>query len=188
MSRPIGTATAAVVATAQVYLCVFLELLFNPDPLRIWTGIGDFVWGDKTFTGAGDLLGVGTAEETTETRAVALTVSLSAIPTEIIDHALNADYRGKTGTMWMAATDASGQFLDQPVQFYQGRMDVMSWTEGSTATISLTIESRLADLDRARERRYTDRDQQDEYPGDLGFQFVDMLQNTFIQWGQGINS
>ena len=180
-----GDLTAAVLAS-ELYLAVLVELDFSPDPLRLWAGIGDFVWGDKVFTGAGDLLGVGGAEETTETRAVAATLSLSAVPTELIDHAIAADYRGNAGIIWLAVLNPTGALISDPVQVLSGRMDVMSWTEGATATISLTVESRLADLDRVRLRRYTDRDQQDEYPGDTGFMFTDSLQDTNILWGNGM--
>ena len=187
MTRPIGTAVAAASIGATLGIAVLVELDFLPDPLRLWSGIGDFVWGDATYTGAGDLMGIDQAEEATETRAIGMTVSLSAIPAELIDQALATTYRGRAGKVWLATLDSSGAALiGSPVPIFSGRMDVMSWSEGTDCTISLTIESRLADLDRARVRRYTDRDQQDEYPGDQGLQYVDTLQDTDILWGQGL--
>ena len=186
MSRSLdaGVSTAAVAPVLGV--AVLVECDFLPDPLRLWSGIGDFLWNNMTFTGAGALLGVGSAEEATETRAVAMTLTLSAIPGVLIDHALNVDWRGQPGRVWLAVLDPGGALLGDPVQIFSGRMDVMSWAEGETCTISLSVESNLADLERARVRRYTDRDQQAEYPGDLGLQFVDSLQNQSIDWGQGL--
>ena len=95
-------------------------------------------------------------------------------------------WRGQPARIWLALLSANGGLLGDPIQVLSGRMDVMSWTEGETANITLTVESRLADLERARVRRYTDRDQEDEYPGDLGFQYVDSLQDTLINWGKGV--
>ena len=186
MTRPINAASAGVASSPTLYVAVLVELDFTPDPLRLWSGIGDFVWNNATFTGAGNLLGVGAAEETTETRAVEMTLSLSGIPVEMIDHAIMADYRGRAGKVWLATLNEAGGLLGAPIPVFSGRMDVMSWTEGTDCAISLTVESRLADLDRARVRRYTDRDQQAEFPGDLGFQFVDSLQDARILWGQGL--
>ena len=112
---------------------------------------------------------VGACEETTETRAVSVAVGLSAIPSELTGLAVTANWRGQSGKVWLALLNETGGMLRDPIQVYSGRMDVMSWSDGDQNTITLTIESRLADLDRARVRRYTDRDQQNEYPSDLGF-------------------
>ncbi len=46
---------------------------------------------------------------------------------------------------------------------------------------ALTCESRLVDLERAEVRRYTDADQQAEYPGDRFFEFVPALQEAEIK-------
>ena len=49
--------------------------------------------------------------------------------------------------------------------------------------ITLLAENRLRDLERLRARNYTDADQQAEYPGDRGFEFVPALQTMSIPWG-----
>ena len=54
---------------------------------------------------------------------------------------------------------------------------------GETSTIELTVESRLIDLQRQRERRFTDADQKYFYPGDTGLQYVAGLQDQVIYWG-----
>ena len=54
---------------------------------------------------------------------------------------------------------------------------------GDTATIKLTAESRLIDLDRSRERRFTSEDQKIEFPDDKGLEYVDDLQDKEIVWG-----
>ena len=53
--------------------------------------------------------------------------------------------------------------------------------DGAEPRISLTCESRLVDLERAEVRRYTDADQQAEYPGDRFFEFVPALQEAEIR-------
>ena len=55
--------------------------------------------------------------------------------------------------------------------------------DGENATIKVSCESRLIDLNRNRVRRYTDVDQQSEVSGDLGFKFVESLQEKSIDWG-----
>jgi hypothetical protein len=64
-------------------------------------------------------------------------------------------------------------------------MDVMDITDdATTARISARYESRLIDLDRSRQRRYTPEDQTLNVPGDLGFEYVAGLQDMQIFWGR----
>jgi hypothetical protein len=63
-------------------------------------------------------------------------------------------------------------------------MDTCDLEIGETATITLTIQNRLADWERPRLRRYTDEDQQSVYDGDLGLQFVAQMAEKTIYWGR----
>ena len=87
--------------------------------------------------------------------------------------------------IWLALLAEDGALIGDPVQILSGRMDTLSWSEGETAAVSMTVENQLVDLDRARVRRYTDADQQAEYAGDLGFQYVASLVEKEITWGRG---
>ena len=42
----------------------------------------------------------------------------------------------------------------------------------------------LIDLNRSRVRRYTNEDQQIDYPTDVGFEYVQSLQDFEIKWGR----
>ncbi len=186
MTRPLDISVAQASSDAEVFVAVLVELQFMPDNLLLWSGLGNFVWANQSFTGAGNLLSIGAAEETTETRAVSVAVGLSAVPTDLIGYAIDVNWRGQPARIWLALLNSAGGLLGDPIPVLSGRMDVLSWTEGDTANITVTVESRLADLDRPRIRRYTDRDQQDEYPGDIGMQYVESLQDTLINFGKGV--
>ena len=63
-------------------------------------------------------------------------------------------------------------------------MDVMTIEDaGATATINVSAESRLIDLDRSRTRRFTSEDQKIDYPNDKGLEMVASLQDKQITWG-----
>ena len=53
-----------------------------------------------------------------------------------------------------------------------------------SATITLNLESRLIQLERPKNRRYTHEDNKKDLPGDLGFEFVTDLQDKEIIWGK----
>ena len=83
---------AAAAATAAVATPVILvDLDFTSGPFRAWTGLGPLDWAGLTFEGVGSLGAVGDVEETTELRAVRLTLTLSPVPQEVAkDQALTA--------------------------------------------------------------------------------------------------
>jgi hypothetical protein len=56
--------------------------------------------------------------------------------------------------------------------------------DGQAVTVTITVETRLVDLQRAPEWTYTHADQQIFSPGDDGFKFVAGLQNFTVTWGK----
>ena len=64
-------------------------------------------------------------------------------------------------------------------------MDQMNIDEGpNTSTITLTVESKLVALERPAGTRYTSAYQKSVYPGDLGMDFIEDLQDKEIIWGR----
>ncbi len=174
---------AASSATSPVAAPVVLvELDFASGPFRAWTGLGQLNWAGKVFEGVGSIGAVGEVEETVELRAVRLTLALSPVPQEVVDVALaERSFRLRPARLWGALLDAEGAFVADPFPLWAGLMDTMEVTDGAEPRVALTCESRLVDLERAEVRRYTDADQQAEYPGDRFFEYVPALQEAEIR-------
>lgn len=174
---------AAASATSPVATPVVLvELDFASGPFRAWTGLGQLHWAGKVFEGVGSIGAVGEVEETVELRAVRLTLALSPVPQEVVDIALaERSFRLRPARLWGALLDAEGAFVADPFPLWAGLMDTMEVTDGAEPRVALTCESRLVDLERAEVRRYTDADQQAEYPGDRFFEYVPALQEAEIR-------
>jgi hypothetical protein len=174
---------AASSATSPVAAPVVLvELDFASGPFRAWTGLGPLNWAGKVFEGVGSIGAVGEVEETVELRAVRLTLALSPVPQEVADIALaERSFRLRPARLWGALLDAEGAFVADPFPLWAGLMDTMEVTDGAEPRVALTCESRLVDLERAEVRRYTDADQQAEYPGDRFFEYVPALQEAEIR-------
>jgi hypothetical protein len=177
VTRQIDAATGAAVVAPVVRLALLVELQFASGTSRLWSGLGDFAWNGVTFAGVGDLLGVSAIEETAEVRSVGTTLQLSGLPTSAIGMLAETErWQNRIARLWLAVFEADGITLaGEPVPLARARMDQLSYEEGETATFTLTLESRLADLERPRVRRYTNADQQAEYPGDRGFEFVESV-------------
>lgn len=186
MSRGLTDSMRAAVAAQNVSPAFLCTMAFASGFLRVWTGVGDLVWNGDLYTGAGIYGGVSEVEETKKTSANGLQLSLTGIPSAMVSIALNENYRGRRVFLWLALFDpVTGAMIADPTRVFAGRMDTMKISDnGSTSTITMTCESRLIDLERPRERRFTAEDQKALYPDDRGLDNVAGLQNKEVFWGR----
>ena len=182
-SRGLTTAVSKEIAKQAIQPIVFVELEFDSATLRVWSGYGSLTWNSLTWLGSGDLGSISAVEETEELTAKGITLELAGVPSENIALALTEKYRGRPAKIWLGFLDANLDVIANPKRIFSGRMDVMVIDEGpETSTIAVTVESRLIDLLKTRERRYTHEDQQIDFPGDMGLEFVSDLQNKDVRW------
>ena len=186
MSRGLSSAYKTAAAAGNVTPGLLGYFDFSGGIVRLWTGAGDLSWGGNTFTGAGDLVNVTPVQETNEVRANGLTFRLNGVPSAMITRTLAENYRGRACKLWLALFDSSNAIIADPLLLFSGRMDqCLIEDTGDTCSINVTAESRLVDLQRPRERRRTDEDQQNLFASDLGLEFVAGLQDRELLWGGG---
>lgn len=184
MSRTLTTPVANALQAGNVPYLMLISLDFASGTLRLSSAAYDFQWNGYTWTGAGNLASIQVIEEGAELQMYGVQMTLSGIPATLVSNALNQTYRGRSALIYLAPLDSSYNVLADPVVAFSGRMDTMQIEIGKTATIAMTAESRLTDWERARVRRYNSEDQQQVYPGDLGFQFVPQMVEKQITWGR----
>ena len=184
MARDLTASVITQLQSASVEVGILFEGEFASGWVRLWSGIGSLSWDGKTWTGTGNLLGISGIDETAEVRASGMTVSLSGVPSDLLSAALGDARSGRIGRVYLAFF-SGGSIVADPILQFEGRLDVPAIEDGpETATISISYESELIDLERARERRYTPEDQAIDFPGDLGFDYVASLQDAQITWGR----
>ena len=160
-----------------------VELNFDDaQVLRLWTGLGEATIDGNTYTGTGTLLDISAVEETTEIAVRGATLTLTAVPSEVISLALSEPYQGRVCNMYFGVV--SGSTYSNLTEIFSGYMDEMNIDEGAEfSTIELKVENKLIDLERARVARYTSQYQKSKYPGDKGFDFVESIQLQETLWG-----
>lgn len=185
MSRTLTGAMAAQLAAKQLAPIFFVELNFLSGFVRMWNGIGPITWNGKVWLGGGQLMSISQVEETREIEATTLTMSLSAVDSTMVATAYGDFSQGRSGKVWLGILNvATGQVVTDPVAISQGRMDTISDEDsGEEATISVSVESNLADLRRLRARYFTDQDQQRFYSGDRSLRYLPSLQDRPVYWG-----
>ena len=188
MARTLTGPVATALTAQAVRLAYLIELSFDSGPFRAWTGAQDFNWAasGRVFLGLGNVLEVSGIEESQRVEANGIEITLSGVSPTMVAYALAENYRNRRVRVWVAFFDIDTEALiADPVPVFAGRMDVMHIADaGDSAQIRLTCESRLVDLRRARERRYTDEDQKEMYPADRGLEYVAGLQDREVAWGK----
>lgn len=188
MSRGLTTGFLNAADAGTVYPAILASLDFQSAPVNVWSGVGNFVYSGVTYSGIGDLGGISAIDESEETRANGISFTLNGIPSANVASILSDNYRNRVCTVQLALFSSltATSPITAPAVLFVGRMDqAVLDDDGDTSSINLSAESRLIDLQRARERRYTDEDQRanPSYTADLGLQYVAGLQDKDLMWG-----
>lgn len=185
MSRTLSTEMQAV-ATAELVRPIYLiDMEFSSGSIYLWSGLGDLTYNSNTYLGAGDLLSIGSIQETAELTANGATVTLGGIKQSLLSLARDEPYQGRPLIIRLGAFDENGDLIASPVILFSGFMDVMTIADsGDTSTITVTVENKLIAFQRTAVRRYTAEDQKIEHPTDKGFEFVAKIQEKEIIWGR----
>jgi hypothetical protein len=177
-SIPAGLLTALTQASIQPYFAV--EMLFDTAPVRFWSGIGNRTIDGTTYLGAGSLMRISDLEEVGDLSAKSATVTFSGIPPELVSLALVEPYQRRVCRILLGEVSASAA-----IEMFSGKMNTMTIEDApDSATIQLTIESRLVELGRSKPRRYNHESHIARYPGDNFFSFVADLQDRQVPWGR----
>lgn len=185
MARDLDAGTLAAIEAAVKRPVLFFLGTFATGTLRLWSGVGEFVWDGQVWTGAGQMLGISQIEEADDLVAVSCTVSLAGESQALLSANIGAARQGLPGRVWVGFLDEAGDLVGEPFEAFSGRFDVPDiLDDGIECRLSARYESRLIGLTRPRIRRWTHQDQQLRSPGDKGFEFVTALQDASINWGR----
>lgn len=181
--RSLSSEMQAVATAETVRPILLIESDFDSGAINLWNGIGQLNYGGKTYIGAGNLLAVEPVSESTDLRANGTSVTLSGINNTLVGLAKDEDYQGRALTVKLGAMDENNDVIADPVIMFSGFMDTMMLTEsGDSSSITIDVENKLIQMDRAKVRRFTDNDQRIDYPNDDGFSFVAKIQDREINW------
>jgi hypothetical protein len=197
MPRVLTSAMITALSAPVVRLAVLASLQFADNLVNVWTGIGPMTWNSLTFQGVGTLGTISAMSEDSDVSAKNVTISLSGIPSSMMNEVLYEVRVLRNANIWLALYDSSGNLIANPVLSYQGKMDAPEINDdGKTCTCTISLENVLVDLNREVYRRYTDEDQQMDLAAtltrlslspstvDTGFTHVAGLQEQITFWGR----
>ena len=163
----------------------FAQITFKSQTSYVWTGYGPFAWAGNTYLGVGALAGIGDITEGIEVKADGTSVSLSGIDPDLYAESMADIQVGAPAYLWFALL-AQGQILGQPYMIFGGYVDKPTVSTGDNEiTITLALETRMTNLQRANCRTYSSADQRVKYPNDSAFAYVEQLNDIAVNWGGG---
>lgn len=180
-SRPDGTQPYdGAIAFAQVYPVAIsaasVSALYGMGPAPANTAAA------VTFQGVGSLGSISTVTEVSSVSATGVTLTLSGPDPATLQDGLTQLNQGNLAQIWLGAVQ-NGIVVADPVLIYQGLTDQVTVdVSEKSATVKLSLESRLSDLQREFNHKYTEQWQTQRYPGDNCLNSVEKLVDTQISW------
>jgi hypothetical protein len=159
------------------------SIAFRTATEYVWSGVGNLSYAGHTYRGVGSLGKIGQIAEATDVRAIGTTVTLSAIDPALLSESLNDIQLGAPAAIYFALFDAALNILGTPYPLFIGTVDQPVIQIGvNEMAISLKLENKLANLQRANMRRWTAADQRLAYPNDTAFNWVELLNDLALKW------
>ena len=171
----------------QIFLALKAE--FDTETIRVWNGTEDLSISSETYLGAGQLLSVQPAEESSDLSSAGMVVTLSGMDSTVLDLALTEEYQNRDITCFIGYLMGGSLEVAGTIVLFKGRMTSMTINDTPEgATISIQAENRLIDLQRPSNLRNTKESQEFLHTGDLFFNQVASLQDKEIIWGRSNTS
>ena len=171
-----------------VRFAFLLKLDFASDVLRLWTGLGTITAGGETWQGTGNMGSITGVEESSNSKAGAVELSLSGADADILAifrDEYEAEAKGRRATIYMQFFRGADDIpLDAPAVIWQGVMSQpsISLSADGTRSVSVTAESLFSQRRRPKYGLLTDADQKSRFAGDRGLEFITALTNKEVTW------
>ena len=185
MSRTLPVALNTQLNAKELKPFYAVQFFFDSGTASFWTGIGEIYANSTTWVGGYGVIGISNSKENSDLGADGLVITFNGLESSFVSIALSENYRGRFCKVFIGALGANEQPVSDLYQLFLGRMDTMTINEnGETATMSITLENVLIDLERPRMRKLTNEDQLNRFPADNSLQPVAALQDKQINWGR----
>jgi len=182
--RPLHPLTEEAVQEGLIRPAILVFLDFPDDPVYAHNRLGEIVYDGNTYIGVGNMGSISKAQEGLETRPYSVNLTLNGLDPEFVTQVMNTKYQGRVAKVIVVFLDVENQVIGDPVIDTQYQIDVAEGSVTSdTATITIRLQSRLANWARATPGRYTDQHQVSRFPDDRGLEFVAEMADIEINWG-----
>ena len=168
----------------------FLQLEFDSPTgtLYLHDRIGDLIADDwdgveRTWSGLGELAGIEGVEEGSDVTPRAAAFVLSGIDSEISSQVLTDDSVLRRAYLLVSGLNDQRQLVADPQRLWSGDVDDLQVRCGAENAIRAVCESHLVAFERSNGRLFNDADHQEEFGGDLAFEYLEQMIDARVVWG-----
>lgn len=172
-------------AKASLGLAIAADFDFTSGHFRASTWSGDLTIGGNTYGGVGQFGAISMLKESALLVAEKKSYRLQLVDTSlgVIPESDMNTCGGRPVVEYLCFINVdTGALVGTEITF-EGRISSARRRKGKQPSVEISAESRLIDLDKADNWRWTHEHQQQFYAGDLGFNQVQYLELREIFWG-----
>jgi len=162
---------------------VFVELAFPSGTVRVHNSVGTISFGGNDYLGVGAFGSIEAMEESIDLVDNPVKVTLSSITQEIIDAIQTDDIYNRDADIYLGALNADGELEGTPTNWISGYMEHASLMVGENNGVVIQIQTRAARLKQRNGKRFNVEDHQQDYSGDLFFEYLSDTIEAQVQWG-----
>lgn len=182
-ARDINVDLLAILDDPLIRPIIMCRLELDSGTVAWHSGFGDIVYSAVTYKGTGALGEVSPLKESGDLTPTSMSMTVSGLDPSILSLVLGETTLNRPAYILLAALNDAGALVGEPMELFRGKLTGGIPIElGETATVKLTVASRLADWERKIDFRYNDATQQTLYPGDLGLQYMEQTVDKEILW------
>jgi hypothetical protein len=160
-----------------------VELAFPSGTVRVHNSVGTLSFGGNDYFGVGAFGSISPMEESIDLVDNPVTVNLSSITQEIIDAIKTDNIFGRDADIYLGALNADDELEGTPTNWISGYMEHASLLVGTENGVSISIQTRASRLKLRNGKRFTLEDHQQDYSGDLFFEYLSDTIEAQVQWG-----
>jgi hypothetical protein len=174
----------ALIRSGGVYRHTFVEIDHALGAVRVWDGIGEFLFGGQTWLGVGGLISVQNASGSSDLQNHAVTVRLQSVPAASMRD-VEPSIRARSSRVVLAWIDPTGAVRGSQTIFRGRGGNLTTKLDEDSLILTATLRGPMADWAVIPRAYYTDADQKRRYAGDTGCSEVRRLENSVVTgWGQ----
>ena len=181
MTRLIDQGTIRAMSKDSYRPIVLIEIETPSFPIRLVSNMQDVVFGGNTYT-SGVIGGISDIAETTDLNDAQISIILSGVDPAIKAAVVAPDFINSPITVRIQFFDEQWVTSGDGLIYFVGSAASQNIASGNSSEITISCKSKIATLSRPRSERYSDQEQQAQYPGDLGMQYATELASRLIVW------
>lgn len=185
MSRSLNGSFASALVSSHIRPRFLFEATFGGTTYYWCTGSHDISYNGNLYLGNGYLQTPALVDEDIEMSATTNSIALTGEPSVLMSIIFGSAAHTNTGKMYFALVNEDLTIIGTPHEMFSGKLDVVEILDDpNTATIKISYENKLIELDKQKELRYTDECQKTYYPTDKGFIYMQQTADWKGYWGK----